>query len=163
MKEKVIVGVDQSTTSSGVVVLSAETGKYLFGYLIKPRDKNIEVRIGIAYRTLCEIVEDLNVEIIAMESIAFAGRGRVVDLSALYGVMYYGLQDKGYNVISFPPTTVKKFATNSGRASKEEMIEALPEEIKEDFEAINASDISDLADAYHIAKLAYSKLQEQKD
>ena len=53
------------------------------------------------------------------------------------------------------PTALKKFATGSGKADKQDMINALPEDIKQKFLDAGfkkTTGLSDLADAYFIGK-----------
>jgi len=57
-----------------------------------------------------------------------------------------------------PPTSVKKFGASYGFAKKEAMIDALPKDVREYFLSLGVkktTGLSDLADAYFIAKMYY--------
>lgn len=59
-----------------------------------------------------------------------------------------------------PPTTLKKFATGSGRADKQDMIDALPEDVRTRFLEAGykkSTGLADLADAYWIGKYFIEK------
>jgi Holliday junction resolvasome RuvABC endonuclease subunit len=162
MKEKVIVGVDFSSTSTGVAGLNAKSGEFLFSYLVAPKVKDFDTRVGVIYKTLEEILADLDVVVVANEQNSFGSKGRVVSLAQGLGYIRYSLMALGYKTVLFSPSEIKKFYTGNGRANKEDMIESTPKELIEEFEAINPNKIDDLVDSYAIAKLAYSKLQEGK-
>ena len=56
-----------------------------------------------------------------------------------------------------PPTTLKKFATGSGKADKNEMIAALPVDVREHFNAQGykkTTGLTDVADAYWLSTYA---------
>jgi Holliday junction resolvasome RuvABC endonuclease subunit len=62
---------------------------------------------------------------------------------------------EGHKVEVVVPGTVKKFATGSGKATKEEMIDSLPKHVREYFDALGVkktTGLADLTDAYFIAK-----------
>lgn len=62
-----------------------------------------------------------------------------------------------------PPTTVKKFATDNGRADKDEVFESLPDEVKARFaEYPKTKGRYDLADAYWIAMYGH-KVRGEKN
>lgn len=158
MKGKVIIGIDYSSTSTGVVAVNLK-GEYLFSYLIQPKVNNFDKRIMIMQKTIEEIVSDINnIIAVGIESPALFAKGKVVDLSAGYGYIKYSLL-QNYEVHTFPPTTIKKFFTGSGRATKTDMINALPENVLMDFQAINPKKVDDLADAYAIAMLTLKTIQ----
>lgn len=63
-----------------------------------------------------------------------------------------------------PPTTVKKFATDNGRADKEDVFEALPSEVKEKFsEYPKTKGRYDLADAYWISMYGHKVRGEKNE
>ncbi len=119
-------------------------------------------RFAQAYEIALHIavmVDDHNPDIIAIEGLAFGMRGNVTrDLGGLQFVIIAHLQEvKGKSIEILAPTTVKKFATGSGRAKKEEMIDSLPNDVHERFVGLGVkktTGLGDLADAYWIAKCA---------
>jgi Holliday junction resolvasome RuvABC endonuclease subunit len=154
MKKDCIVGIDISSTNTGLCVIDLD-GNYLFAHLIKAKDKDFDNRVLQIYTELFKILDDMRnkVKMIGIESISFGSKGRVVNLAMQNGFYYYTLLQQGYNVIKFTPSTIKKFATGNGRASKEDMINNTPKEILEDFKLISPKKLDDLVDSYAIAKL----------
>ncbi len=156
-----ILGIDQSYTSSGIVIL-------MDGELLEAHrycaDKNTN-RFAQAYEItlhIAKIVDEYKPDIIAIEGLAFGMRGNVTrDLGGLQFVIIAHLQEvKGYDVVILAPTTVKKYATGSGRAKKEDMIAQLPNGVHERFIGLGVkktTGLADLADAYWIAKCAEDK------
>jgi len=155
----VVVGVDQSSTSTGVVVLNV-TGEYLYSYLIQPPKKlTFDERVLYTQRVLEEILLDLssNLKCLGLESVAMFAKGRVVQLAGLFGLIKYSVMKNGTCVYEFTPSSVKKYATGNGRADKQDVIDILPENVRLDFLDINESKIDDLADAYFIARMTAEK------
>jgi len=156
-----ILGIDQSYTSTGVVLL--EDGALLKGHKFSA-NKTMN-RFGQAYEIaihLAGIVDEFKPDVIAIEGLAFGMRGNVTrDLGGLQFVIISHLQEvKGREIEIIAPTSAKKFATGSGRAKKEEMIESLPESVHSYFVGLGVkktTGLGDLADAYWIAKTAESK------
>ena len=156
-----ILGIDQSYTSSGIVLL--KDGTLLSGHkFVANKEMN---RFGQAYEVavhLAGIVDEFKPDAIAIEGLAFGMRGNVTrDLGGLQFVIIAHLQEvKGREVEIYAPTSVKKFATGSGRAKKEEMIDSLPKSVYSYFTGLGVkktTGLGDLADAYWIAKMAEDK------
>lgn len=157
-----ILGIDQSYTSSGIVLL--EDGE-LFSAHKYVADKSVN-RFAQAHEIalhIAGVVDEHKPDIIAIEGLAFGMRGNVTrDLGGLQFVIIAHLQEvKKREVEIIAPTSAKKFATGSGRAKKEDMIESLPEPILEHFTGLGlkkSTGLADMADAYWIAKTAeYNK------
>jgi Holliday junction resolvasome RuvABC endonuclease subunit len=99
---------------------------------------------------------------VLLENYAFAGKGKVFDIAECTGL----LKQKMYlNNIKFDvvaPTTIKKFATGKGNATKEDMYEAFlgqtskGHKLQKIFDAPNpekvGSPVSDIVDSYFICK-----------
>ena len=164
MNVNCVIGIDQSSTNTGVVIMSV-TGEYLYAYLIQPPKKlNFEERVLYTHKIIMEIIEDIKNDLVAvgLEGVAIFSKGKVVQLAGLLGLLKYSIMNLNYKTFEFPPSSVKKFATTNGRANKDDMIEALPENVKLDFQDISDR-LEDLADAYHIAKMTAEKyLKELK-
>ena len=144
------IGIDLSTTNTGIVVLS-NSGGLLDFKLIAPEGKNIKERAFIVSNKVKKYVRqhrDIFTKVI-IEDISLHSKGKVVDLAMLLGSVYYSLK-KHYEVILVPPTTLKKFYTKNGRAKKEDMINNTPELIIKRFSE-KYKKIDDLVDAYALA------------
>ncbi len=159
-----ILGIDQSYTSSGIVLL--ENGIFMRGHKFAA-NKEMN-RFGQAHEIALHIsgvVDDFKPDVIAIEGLAFGMRGNVTrDLGGLQFVIIAHLQEiKKYDVDIIAPTSAKKFATGSGRAKKEDMIESLPESVHTYFVDLGmkkTTGLGDMADAYWIAKTAEAKRED---
>jgi len=144
------IGVDLSTTNTGIVVLS-NSGGLLDFKLISPENKDIKERAYIVSREVKKYIRqhrDVFTKIV-IEDISLHSKGKVVDLAMLLGSVYYSLK-KHYEIVLVPPTTLKKFYTKNGRAKKEDMISNTPELIIKRF-SDKYKKIDDLVDAYALA------------
>ncbi len=162
-----VLGIDQSFTSSGLVFLNE-------GVLVEAHkfcaDKNTN-RFAQAYEIalhIGEYIDTYNPDVIAIEGLAFGMRGNVTrDLGGLQFVIIAYLQEvKNKLVDIIAPTSVKKFATGSGRAKKEDMIESLPSDVHSYFIKLGVkktTGLADLADAYWIAKCVEYKYNEKNN
>lgn len=149
------LGIDQSYTSSGLVLVDykgivinhnvVSTLKSGGDYFYRAKQASEDIR---------SYVESLNVDlIVGIEGLAFSLRGHTLqNLAGLQFMIINAVRDSGYSIGVFTPSTVKKFATGSGKAKKEDMWEALPDKTKKMFEKIPKSQgREDLTDAYWIA------------
>jgi len=161
-----ILGIDQSYNSSGIIVL--EDGDIIHSERFVS-NKTFD-RFGQAYEIaihIANVVDTFTPDIIAIEGLAFGMRGNVTrDLGGLQFVIVAHLQEvKKRPVKIVAPLTVKKFATGSGRAKKEEMIESLPKEVLNEFLDLGVkktTGLADLADAYWIA-LTAGKIHKEEN
>lgn len=90
-----------------------------------------------------------------MEGLSFGSMTNATrDLAKLQGIIEKEVFDRvGLVCEIVAPTSLKKFATGSGRAKKEEMFEALPEEISILFSEVpKTKGRFDLTDAYFLAR-----------
>lgn len=108
-----------------------------------------------------------DVRTVVLEDYAYAATGRVFHIGEHTGILKLLLMRAGYHVCAVPPTVVKKFATGKGNADKPRMTAAF---LKSHPEAqlwhatffprtraaasMAKSPLTDLADAYWIAKYA---------
>lgn len=156
-KERVkILGIDQSLNGTAVCIMEDEN---LVDFLVIRTDKFKDVfsrTLTIALK-ICEIYENYKPDIVHLEGLAFAMRGNSTrDLAGLLFTIVNILTLKYPEVkyLLIPPTTLKKFATGSGKADKQMMVAALPEDIRERFKAAGfkkTTGISDLSDSYWLA------------
>ncbi len=128
-------------------------------------------RFAQAYEIALHIgkyIDTYSPDVIAIEGLAFGMRGNVTrDLGGLQFVIIAHLQEVKNKLVDIvAPTSVKKFATGSGRAKKEDMIESLPSEIHTYFINLGVkktTGLADLADAYWIAKCVEDKYKEKNN
>ena len=128
---EIIVGIDYSSTNTGVCFLTT-SGEYLSSILISPKHKIFQNRILSLKEQLYNILNQMEVRLINIESPSFYSKGKTSDISAGFGYLYYSLIKDNFNVISITPSELKKFATGNGRAEKDKMFKSLPKDVKID-------------------------------
>ena len=163
----VVLGIDQSLTSTGWTVL--EDGEVIASGIISssPKD-NVYERINYVSESLVDVFSEYVPEIIVLEGLPFMSRSNVTrDLAGLLHVCVNSLGvwdclDTTLHIV--PPTKLKKFATGSGKHlkvsgenAKEPMFQALPPEVRNRFGKVPKSKGRyDLADSYWLAKYGES-------
>jgi Holliday junction resolvasome RuvABC endonuclease subunit len=145
------LGIDQSLTNTGMVVLT--DGKPTFHALIKtaPKDGEDARRHHIIAKAVIALA--MECDYMAMESQAFSSRD--TRQAELAGVLKYICWRKHLLVLDANIGRVKKLATGNGRASKQMMIDAA---VAAGF-APGANE--HLADAYWIARFTEQELVPQ--
>ena len=153
-----IMGIDQSFSCSGVVIFEDDIMIQHSTIKTKKTDGSLFQRGLTIFKEISELITLYDVTLINIEGLAFGNiRGNVSrDLACLQGIIVTMILDK-YNIVCkiIPPKSVKKFATGSGKASKEDMINSLPDEILTLFKESGhkkTTGLSDLSDSYWIGK-----------
>lgn len=162
----IVLGIDQSYNSSGIVVLKDDVILHSECY---KSDKSKD-RFGQAYEIalhIANVLDTFKPDLVAIEGLAFGMKGNVTrDLGGLQFIIVAHLQEvKGHPVKIIAPLTVKKVATGNGRAKKNEMIESLPQYALDNFRSLGVkktTGLADLADSYWIAKTAVKKYKEEQ-
>lgn len=151
-----VIGIDQSLTSTGVVVIEDGVPKPIdYKVINTTKDQTIQQRIWYITTQIHLIAHKYKPILINVEGLSFASSGNATrDLAGLYYSLTTVLPFSfGYNVQTITPNQVKKFATGKGRADKKEMWEALPDHIKEAFSLVKKTKgLYDVTDAYWLAK-----------
>lgn len=150
------MGIDQSFRKTGICVVDSEEN-VLFHDVISTEcgDKSILTKVDNAVeiaRQLVVLVDIYNVDLVNIEGLSFGARGDATrDLAGLLFIILSYLK-KVVDVEIIPPNTLKKHATGNGRASKEDMLSSLPDDMIEAFMKVSiAKGRYDLADAYWLA------------
>lgn len=152
-----IMGIDQSYTSTGIVILN-EHSQLQHHSIISPSRTNTRHhqahQIASELLTIADLYQPM---IIALESVSFGSIGNVTrDLAGLLYVIYneftyHSNHHSAPLVVS--PKTLKKFATGNGNANKLRMWEILDSEIQTVFQVYKKTKGRyDVTDAYHLAK-----------
>lgn len=154
------VGLDQSFSSSGCVILDKH-GEAIFSELVYTdkadgSDTTRSIMIAEGIVSMIESVENASEDElapVAIENLAFGMKGMVLQrLAGLRGVIMGDLERAGYTTLDVAPSTVKKRATGSGKADKQQLFEALPEKLQKRFGNLPKSHGRyDLVDAYWIS------------
>lgn len=151
-----ILGIDQSMACSGLVILDDEKMIHHEVFKTSKDDGSIFVRFNMISNKLIDMILKYNIDKVNIEGLPF---GRIPgnasrDLAALQGVIISKILEQcNIECKIIPPTAVKKFATESGKAKKEDMVKALPEDIRQRFIDSNlkkSTGLYDATDAYFI-------------
>ena len=152
---KKVLGIDQSFTGCAYVLL-IDGGVAEFGVIKSDKTTDMFARSLATAIKLCELYEQFTPDLVKFEGLAFGMTGNVTrDLAGLLFTIINVMTIKcsNFNYTLTPPTSVKKFATGSGKAKKIDMINALPEHVKKQFMDKNfkkTTGLADLSDAYWI-------------
>lgn len=156
----VVIGVDQSFTSSGVCVIDGGEATRL--YTIKTSSENGDTfaRANLVATKIATAIGEHGASLICLEGLAFSKFGNATrDLAGLQYAVIVLLRYK-YNfehIIIIPPNELKKFATGHGNASKDDMVGALPPHIDKNIRDQNykkSTGLYDVTDAYWLARYA---------
>lgn len=148
-----ILAVDQSITCSGwCLFVDGELQNH--GIITTKPDKTDPLdafkRVNYIRDEISELM--LGNDILSLEGLSFGSRG---DATRKLGGLQFAIVGRaielGVDVRITPPTTIKKHATGSGRGKKEDVYDALPENIREKFSLYKKTKGRyDLSDAYFI-------------
>jgi crossover junction endodeoxyribonuclease RuvC len=118
MREMVVMGLDLSLTSTGLVVLAE--GPMLNSKAIKSKENTERRLIDIKDQIEREMLE-YEPNLVVLEGYAMLANGRITALAELGGVVKASLYVRKQPFIVVPPARVKKFATGKGNANKDEV------------------------------------------
>ena len=154
----ITMGIDQSLSCSGIVLFLDDDMIHHKTYKTSKDDGSLFKRCAMISKEIDTMLRQYAVTSVNIEGLSFGmSRGNVTrDLAALQGVIITSILSNHDIVCKIiPPKSVKKFATDNGKATKAEMIESLPDDILEKFKASGhkkTTGLADLADAYWIGK-----------
>jgi len=157
-----IIGIDQSFTKTGIWILDQNKDTVFYGTISTAKSDGSVLekvkRAVIISEDIIELCKRFDVSSIVIEGLGFglSNSNATRDLGGLQFIIIENLVKNGFSDIEIvAPTSLKKIATGSGKAKKNELFDALPDHIKEILVDIPKSKgRSDLTDAYW---LAYSK------
>jgi len=164
----VILGVDQSYTKCGLVVVERrddDNDYVLYAEVYGTElNNNRYKRAFLVAEHVSAVAQQYNATII-VEGLAFGTTGNATrDLAGLlFTIITYARYIKNQSVYVVTPKEVKKLATGKGTAKKPEMFTALAENVQKYFINLGAkktTGLYDLADAFWIAKIGIKRLLE---
>ncbi|WP_157958572.1 crossover junction endodeoxyribonuclease RuvC [Salinicola sp. CPA57] len=149
-----ILGVDQSFTNTGIVIIDDQK---MIHHEVIASDKNQSrlVRAQMIAERVLDIaivhsVEGVRIEGLSLGSISSSTR----DLAGLQFLILDRLTSIALEPLVIAPTSLKKKFTGNGRASKDEMLDAVAADVRAIFNQIPKSrGRYDLADAYALASI----------
>ena len=120
-----VLGLDPGSFISGWGVVRREAGKLFLedSGLIRPRrSDSFPKRLATLHSELTAVLERVKPDAFAIESVFHARHARsALQLGHARGVLVLAAAQQGLEVAEYPPSTVKKAVTGSGRASKEQV------------------------------------------
>lgn len=143
------------TNSPKAIVSKANIHGELFGSW-----KSDEERYETIAEWAIRVLKSYKIQSIGLEDYAFSKRlGRITQMAENCGLLKYHLHLNHISYNLFAPTSIKKFATSSGRAKKDDMNNAFIEDtgvvlnsiFNRDVEALPKAPVSDIVDSYYIA------------
>jgi len=166
LRNQKTLGIDQSFSHTGLVVIAKE-GSIIEarGIATKPRDKDgdhsLEERIGYILNEITYLIRKYQIRQVSIEGLSYSGprSASVRQLAGLYYVILHELHNSNIRYQITPPLTLKKESTGSGKASKQDMLDNVPEcDVKKLSELSKLKSESkkfeDIVDAYFLARLA---------
>ena len=154
------IGIDQSYTSTGYVVTD-ENSTVIDSEIIRTTKEIDEFeRVWFVSQKLINVIHQYKPDIVVIEGLAFGSRGDAT--RKLAGLQFVIITQLRYNcehkcpIHIVPPTTLKKFATTSGKAKKEQMLQSVPIDVKEQFQKMykKSKGLYDIVDAYFLSQYA---------
>ena len=141
-KNIIALGIDQGYANLGYAIIKynihTDTYKVLkFGTIITNSKLEIQHRLKIIYDKLDIIIKKYPIDIISCESIFVNGirnssgqktrnkSASIVKTNMSTGLIYLLSSQHNLKIYSFPPTTIKKHLTGSGKADKDEVIKVV--------------------------------------
>lgn len=150
--DRTILGIDQSMTSTGIVVGGNGVVDFMDVIRTKP-DKTDDLanykRCMEIRDRIIDIANKFVVDKVYIEDLSFNAPGSSNrQLAGLLYTIVTSLIEEGYEVETVAPTSLKKSACGKGNGKKEDMMAALPEEIKDVVASFPKGSQDDVTDAY---------------
>ncbi len=145
------IGIDPGTNNTGLSI--CKEGAYQISTVsINPKDKlrTIE-KFEIIAGEINKATEGIKVAVVAIEK-PFNIMGNAKVLLELFGILRYIMHLKGFIILEIPQTSLKLYATGSGKAQKEDMVD----QAKREFEIEGVSE--DGIDAFWLSRFAEEAL-----
>lgn len=158
-----VLGVDQSLTVTAWVLMD-DTYKVLEEGVIRTTNEDtlqercVAISSGLTDVFRCGEVDSFSIEGLSYGSIGNATRNLAVLFGHIQATCYdYHFLEGTNKWLETPATSLKKFATGSGRADKKDMLAAVPEPyqqyLRDNFKGTGKkSGLKDLPDAYWLAR-----------
>ena len=120
-----ILGLDPGSRICGYGVIDQIGGELAYvecGVLTAPEDRPMEERLGEIARGLSEVIAELRPAVVAVEDVFSHQNVRsALALAQARGMALAVIGLAGLTVASYPPASVKKAVSGSGRADKDQI------------------------------------------
>ncbi len=150
------LGIDQSYTSTGLVLIEDDEVIH-FHKATSDKSKDVFDRCWDIVSQIRQYALEHKPDHVAIEGLAFGMTGNATrDLAGLQFAIITVMKNIDLiNIDIVTPLSLKKFATNDGKAKKDDMMKALPENVMSLFKDKGfkkTTGLADLTDAYFLAK-----------
>lgn len=147
------LGIDQSLRSPGVAVVDG-SGQLVRVYHLPTGKRRGAERLVYIRNKLFDTILTYPSALAAIEGYSMGSQNRPFDLGEIGGVVRVVLFDNKVPYVVVAPTSLKKFVTGNGQASKDSMRRAVRRKWKIDI------DQNDACDAYGLARVALAMHQK---
>lgn len=146
------LGIDPGLAATGFALIGTfERGGELcsYGAMKTASSQSTPQRLQILYRGACDLIAAWQPDVVVLEDVYVLDKfpNAAVQLGEVRGVLYLAAQERGIEVFTIRPTEVKSCLTGNGRASKEQVSQAVKRMLgrREDIKPDHASDAAALA------------------
>lgn len=117
-----VLGIDLGTNKAAIIIITGEKESPAYSSHLFEADKKAttEKRMVSILEEIFNMVERIKPELIVCEY-PFNIKGNARILVEMFGVVHYYCLTHGYPFMEVPQTTIKKYATGSGKAEKSDM------------------------------------------
>jgi crossover junction endodeoxyribonuclease RuvC len=150
--EKRALGIDPGLAATGYAVIGTlKKGGELcsWGAIKTSAGHGTPQRLQNIFQAVCELIDSWQPDVMALEDVFVLDKfpSAAVQLGEVRGVIYLAAQQHGIEVFKIRPTEVKNCLTGNGRASKEQVSQAVKRMLnrREDIQPDHASDAAALA------------------
>jgi crossover junction endodeoxyribonuclease RuvC len=152
-----VLGIDQSFTGTGIVVLNESGNVDHLQKITSEKGSGRVNQIMTISNEILDIISKYKITTVKIEGLSLGSNSSVTrDLAGLmYGILLKIKEEHGIDAEVVAPKSVKKYATGNGNAKKQDMFDALPEDIQKrilELGVKKTTGMYDIADAYFIAK-----------
>ncbi len=145
------IGLDLSLCSTGVAILD-ELGEPIYLSRIVSSDLRGLERLIFIKKQIEEILNDIEIECIAIEGYSYGSQGRAIfNIGEIGGIVRIMIFERGIKMMIVPPSIVKMFVGAKGNAKKEVVIQAYNDLYSAFFRKCD----NDEVDALILSKIAY--------
>lgn len=122
-----IIGIDPGFAIIGFGIIEYENSRYKtidYGAITTPAGEDMNVRLGIIYKDLCDVLDTYKPDVLAVEKLFFnSNQKTVINVAQARGIILLAAVQRGIKIYEYTPLEVKKSITGYGRAVKKQVQE----------------------------------------
>jgi crossover junction endodeoxyribonuclease RuvC len=123
--EKIILGLDPGTATTGFGIISESGGQLQYidcGHICTSKDKSPADRLLLISKSLDKLIKIYKPNLVAVESLFFAkNRTTAIAVAQARGVILCALAKHGLEFVEYTPLQVKQTLSGYGRADKQQI------------------------------------------